>query len=437
VLLGVGGTRTGWTDLGANERVGNFRAPRCHTAHRQQHSGLARLPRRPAPPLVAGDSPNSGSRPMTIITYRDIVPLRGSMNPDERRAVEAEFAATNQRLADLAAEGAHVMARRRDVIDTALSIRDRLWPHAWYHGRRRPEPDAPALPPIAPGAIYVHGRALRQLCRDVLRRQGPQTLIELHSSIHLLGYAIHASWPAKALADAMRYEVGIGAAERIKRGVYRAVQPGNPPLPPHPTGENNLHTQGGPPFVRTVADLTDERGQRRDEAVDDRIHRSGNHPDPIGQMRNNRRPLVCGQLEQRRQSGGIERHVHRALKPCARSRPTLTEAHHFATADQHLTGPDACEAHEARPQRGNHRARVHHGVRADDRRPTRPKPRERSADVVAGHQRVSARRSMPSRRAPPALLPRRSADGTRRHPRDAPPRHQQRPAIARNPMRSR
>jgi hypothetical protein len=187
---------------------------------------------------------------MAIITYRDIVPLRGSINPNERAQLETLYNTTNQVLADLATEATELMHRRRDTIDTALAIRERLWPQRWHHGRRRPEPDANALPPMVPNPIWLHGRALRQICRDILRKNGPQTLTEIHATIHTYGYAINNTRPTKALADAMRYETQQGHATRIKRGVYAINTTGNTG-----PGEPRLHTEGGPPFTITTHDI--------------------------------------------------------------------------------------------------------------------------------------------------------------------------------------
>jgi hypothetical protein len=186
---------------------------------------------------------------MAIITYRDIVPLRGSINPNERSQLETLYNQTNQQLENLATEATDLMHRRRDTIDTALAIRERLWPQRWHHGRRRPEPDANALPPMVPNPIWLHGRALRQICRDILRKNGPQTLTEIHATIHTYGYAINNTRPTKALADAMRYETQQGHTTRIKRGVYAIETAGNGP------GEPRLHTEGGPPFTITTHDI--------------------------------------------------------------------------------------------------------------------------------------------------------------------------------------
>jgi hypothetical protein len=205
---------------------------------------------------------------MTIITYRDIIPLRGSINPTERAELENLYNSTNQQLAALAAEATELMHRRRDTIDTALAIRERLWPQRWHHGRRRPEPDANALPPMAPNPVWLHGRALRQICRDILRRNGPQTLVELHAAIHTYGYAINNNTPTKALADAMRYETHTGNAIRLKRGVYATADHPNPE-----PGEPRLHTEGGPPFTRTVRDILNPTTDTRPDPT-----RSGSEP---------------------------------------------------------------------------------------------------------------------------------------------------------------
>jgi hypothetical protein len=67
------------------------------------------------------------------------------------------------------------------------------------------------------------------------------SLLELHVLLHLYGYEVHGRSPAKALSDAMRYEVREGRAERPQRGRYAAIgeppganrrEPGLPPVDP-------------------------------------------------------------------------------------------------------------------------------------------------------------------------------------------------------------
>jgi hypothetical protein len=316
---------------------------------------------------------------MAIITYRDIVPLRGNINPEQRKIIETHYAQTNAQLAELAREAADLMTRRRNTIDTALAIRNRLYPEHWFHGRRRPEPDAPPLPPIEPNAIHLQGRALRQLCRDILRNQGPQTLVELHSSIHVLGYAINTHWPTKTLADAMRYEVTTGTAQRLKRGVYAVT---NHSKHPTPNGETNLHTQGGPPFTITVNDLCKSSGQRGNEPSNDVVDRAGNNSDSSGEMSGQLDPLSRLQRQQAGQASRVEHHVSSALKPCPRTSATLANADDLPSAHNDLARTKPSETHQARPRRRYQRPAVNDRSIAEHRCPARTQPFERPAHVV-------------------------------------------------------
>ena len=54
------------------------------------------------------------------------------------------------------------------------------------------------------------------------------TLRGLHAAIHLHGYGIASKHPVRALSDALGYEVEMGRAERVNRGVYRARSAGTP-----------------------------------------------------------------------------------------------------------------------------------------------------------------------------------------------------------------
>ncbi len=196
---------------------------------------------------------------MTLITRHDLVPIREAISPGQRQALTGLYDAVAHEMNQIAGEAESVMVRRRVLLDDAVRVHQRLWPKRHWQGRRRPPPDAPPLPPLRNGARIIGGRALRQLCRTILRRHGPQTLVELHSYIHLYGCKLDAHDPVKGLADAMGYEVEIGAAYRIKRGVYAATervdptgrlsrQPPQPqPLQPHPpaplnTANNSFHS---------------------------------------------------------------------------------------------------------------------------------------------------------------------------------------------------
>jgi hypothetical protein len=115
---------------------------------------------------------------------------------------------------------------RVGIIKELAAIENILWPPLDpYRARRAPSPDSLRVPDPAPGAITTSGVHLRRICREILHRHGPQSLVELHRLLHLYGYVIAARAQAKALADALAYEVERKRARRVKRGVYEAIGP--------------------------------------------------------------------------------------------------------------------------------------------------------------------------------------------------------------------
>jgi hypothetical protein len=106
---------------------------------------------------------------------------------------------------------------------------DLLWDLDCYFGRRPARPGEPPLPPTSDDPIHLRGRRLRATCLALLRRHGRCSLPELHTLLHLHGYALASRTPTKALADAMALEVRQGRARRPQRGHYE-VAPGYRPL---------------------------------------------------------------------------------------------------------------------------------------------------------------------------------------------------------------
>lgn len=132
---------------------------------------------------------------------------------------------------------------RRAIVDALAELREELYPPVpWAHGRRPPDIDQAPLPPAPAGAQCLGGRDLRVTCLTILRRHGPQKLIELHGLLHRYGYLVGARRPVTALSDAMAYEVERGRARRVERGVYAATglsqrcRRAAPELPEHPWG---------------------------------------------------------------------------------------------------------------------------------------------------------------------------------------------------------
>ena len=122
--------------------------------------------------------------------------------------------------------------QRRHLFQRIQHAHDLLWDIDCLQGRQPARPGQPPLPPVCDNPIGLHGRRLRTTCLAILRTHGPLSLPELHSLIHLYGYAIQNHHPGKALADAMALEVRQGRARRPRRGHY-AIDPRYRPLRRH------------------------------------------------------------------------------------------------------------------------------------------------------------------------------------------------------------
>ena len=136
-----------------------------------------------------------------------------------------------QRLTDLAQllhehDRAAVMwaEQRRRIFDEMQRTHDLLWDIDCFNGRQPPRPGEPPLPPTSEDPIYLYGRRLRTTCLAILARHGRQSLPELHTLVHLYGYAVANKSPGKALADAMAMEVREGRARRPERGHYEVTR---------------------------------------------------------------------------------------------------------------------------------------------------------------------------------------------------------------------
>ena len=121
---------------------------------------------------------------------------------------------------------------RREILDQIQQTHDLLWDLDCFRGRQPARPGEPPLPPTSDDPIYLKGRRLRTACLALLRAHGRRSLPELHTLIHLHGYAVSSRAPTKALADAMALEVRQGRVLRPKRGHYE-VAPGYRPLRRH------------------------------------------------------------------------------------------------------------------------------------------------------------------------------------------------------------
>src|SRR5262245_17339284 len=131
---------------------------------------------------------------------------------DHRRRAEL-----HQRMVDLATVLAehdrHAVEwaeQRRRIFGEMQRTHDLLWDIECLIGRQPPRPGEPPLPPTSENPIYLKGRRLRTTCLAILARHGRQSLPQLHTLVHLHGYALSNRSPGKALADAMALEVRAG-----------------------------------------------------------------------------------------------------------------------------------------------------------------------------------------------------------------------------------
>ena len=160
--------------------------------------------------------------------HLDVAMMRLASRMTRRRRVELQIErdALLRDLDCLDEDAGALAAHRVELLGQLDALRERLYPRmAHCHGRRPPAHDRPPLPPVRPDAAWVRGRSLRHAVLATLENRGPMALVDLHAALHLGGYRIVSGHPGKALADALRYEVGLGHATRVRRAVY-AVGPG-------------------------------------------------------------------------------------------------------------------------------------------------------------------------------------------------------------------
>lgn len=149
---------------------------------------------------------------------------RSGLDPATRAVLDRRRAELVAELNALDVFAIDWFVRRRALLDEALALHEELWPIVpGGTSRRPPRPSARWMPPLPPDARPLEGYGLRLVCQELLARFGDLALPELHALLHLYGYEIVARLPVKALADAMRYEVLEGRAERVQRGVYRTL----------------------------------------------------------------------------------------------------------------------------------------------------------------------------------------------------------------------
>jgi hypothetical protein len=164
-------------------------------------------------------------RPFTtevhMAPHVDPIRLHASLRPGRWRDLAKECADLRAEMDELDHQLDALSRRRREAARRLRIARRELFPNLTRRGRC-PLPDGtPALPPVPPGAVGLWGRQLRARCREILDVGGHVLeLRDLHALLHRRGFYVDSSHPVKALADAMRYEVGVGRLRRVRRGVY-------------------------------------------------------------------------------------------------------------------------------------------------------------------------------------------------------------------------
>jgi hypothetical protein len=151
----------------------------------------------------------------------DPVRARARMANSPRAVLQRECDELERQVHEVDLKLDELYRRRREMIRGIRERKRKLWPRLTRRGRC-PLPDGrPALPPVASDAVGLWGRRLRAVCRQVLETaRHPVPLGDLHALLHRRGYFVDSEHPVKSLADAMRYEVGAGRLQRVRRGTY-------------------------------------------------------------------------------------------------------------------------------------------------------------------------------------------------------------------------
>jgi hypothetical protein len=167
---------------------------------------------------------------------QDPVRHEGPLFGEKRRALIASCEALLAEIDQVDADLASLAARRRQLVHELRRRRTRLLPTRRKAPLgRQPVPDgAVRLPPVRQDSTPLWGRRLRQVCIAILRRSGALALPELHALLHHHGFRVDSRHSAKALSDALAYELELGHVERVERGVYaaRGDQAGPPRVGP-------------------------------------------------------------------------------------------------------------------------------------------------------------------------------------------------------------
>jgi hypothetical protein len=156
-------------------------------------------------------------------------PTRYRVVPHGREAhvaFHAECMALLERARELDAAQRALAVELAEVRSQLAERRVVMWPRVEPKDivrgfRRTLRGGPPPIPPVAPNAQPVGGKQLRSAVLAVLAEEArAMTLVEIHREMHLQGYAIESRVPVQRLADCLAYEVTLGRARRVDRGVY-------------------------------------------------------------------------------------------------------------------------------------------------------------------------------------------------------------------------
>ncbi len=149
---------------------------------------------------------------------------RPTLNPRYRAELYQRLTDLAQLLHDHDRSAVVWAEQRRRIFDEMQRTHDLLWDIDCFNGRQPPRPGEPPLPPTSEDPIYLYGRRLRTTCLAILARHGCQSLPELHTLVHLYGYAVartgHRERPSR-----MRWRWRCG---KVERGVPTAVTTRSP-----------------------------------------------------------------------------------------------------------------------------------------------------------------------------------------------------------------
>jgi hypothetical protein len=154
-----------------------------------------------------------------IDPIRQATPVAGR----KRHALNERHRLLTDQISDLDRQLDELSHRRRQLVTERRAVRQRLFINLAKRGRRAIADGVEALPPLPANPTWLWGRRLRAACRQILARNGPLPLRDIHAALHRAGYGIDHDHAVKALADALGYETRLGRTHRPRRGVYELI----------------------------------------------------------------------------------------------------------------------------------------------------------------------------------------------------------------------